>query len=259
MRHMIALADDVRDVLERSAITETALTLPSGQLVRELYERVDKVLKAAGGKWNRSAKAHVFVSDPRAALGLALETGGIVDAKKAMQQFFTPAGLAAQVVAAASLAPGLRVLEPSAGAGALARAARNLGARVDCIELDAALAVALVEEGYVTVQADFLSCVPSAFQSYDRVIMNPPFENGQDIAHVTHAFGFLKPGGVLLAIMPAGVESNQQAKYRMFRQMVAACDGTIMPLPDGSFDESGTGVRTVLVTLYQEPVYLEGG
>ena len=30
---------------------------------------------------------------------------------------------------------------------------------------------------------------------YDRILMNPPFEHGQDVDHVEHAFNLLKPGG----------------------------------------------------------------
>ncbi len=47
---------------------------------------------------------------------------------------------------------------------------------------------------YVTmIGSDFMEAVPEP--RFDRALMNPPFENGQDIAHVRHAFQVLKPGG----------------------------------------------------------------
>ena len=53
------IPDDIRPILARSTIAGNVLTLP-GQLDRETYLRVDKVLKATRGKWDRKAKGHVF-------------------------------------------------------------------------------------------------------------------------------------------------------------------------------------------------------
>lgn len=51
----------------------------------------------AGGRWNRSAQAHVFAGDPRPKLGLMLETGVAVDEQKKFQAFYTPPELAGPV------------------------------------------------------------------------------------------------------------------------------------------------------------------
>ncbi len=50
--------DDVLAVLSRAETNGNALVL-IGQLDRLMYERTNKVLEAAGGKWNRKAKAHM--------------------------------------------------------------------------------------------------------------------------------------------------------------------------------------------------------
>ena len=55
-------------------------------------------------------------------------------------------------------------------------------------------------------------------------------------------------GATLAAVMAAGVTFRSDAKYVAFRALVAAMGGRIAPLPDDSFKESGTGVRTVLLT-----------
>ncbi len=249
------LDPDVRDVLERSIITDTAVILP-GQLTRDLYVRVDKVLKAAGGKWNRSAKSHVFPRDPREVLGLALTNGHIVDERKALQQFFTPADLAIRLVNAISIGPGDTVLEPSAGAGALADAAERAGGIVQCVEIDPHLVKILKEKNYPTIQADFLTLEPNSYLGeftlpiwYDKIVMNPPFAKEQDIKHVAHAFAFLKPGGKLGAIMSAGVVTNGSKLAQAFRKRIADNHGEITHLDVDAFDEAGTKVRTVMVTM----------
>src|SRR5262245_41007256 len=118
----ITLDADVRAVLERSHIARGMVVLPPGQLDRTLYDRVNKVLMAAGGKWDRRAKAHLFTCgrDPREALGLALSSGAIVDQKKALQQFFTPDALANDLCGRIDVTKGDFVLEPSAGGGSIA-------------------------------------------------------------------------------------------------------------------------------------------
>ncbi len=36
---------------------------------------------------------------------------------------------------------------------------------------------------------------------YDRVLMNPPFEHGQDMDHVRHAYELLASGGRIVSIV----------------------------------------------------------
>ena len=33
---------------------------------------------------------------------------------------------------------------------------------------------------------------------YDKIIMNPPYDNGSDILHLLHCYDILKPGGKLV-------------------------------------------------------------
>jgi len=61
--------------------TQFAGKLPD--LPRPLYEKVAKAIAALGGKWNRTAQAHLFLSDPHQELGLIIDTGqGIVRTKE---------------------------------------------------------------------------------------------------------------------------------------------------------------------------------
>jgi hypothetical protein len=47
--------------------------------------------------------------------------------------------------------------------------------------------------------------------------MNPPFEKGQDIEHVRHAYDQLKPGGRVVAIMSEGPFFRSDKKATEFR------------------------------------------
>lgn len=165
--------------------------------------------------------------------------------------------------------PRLRILEPSAGTGNLARRCMT-GAHdwnewtreryasgyrfdnfVDCVEIQPALAAGLEAEGIYNrvICADFLSLRPSAFEPYDLVVMNPPFDRERDIDHVTHALEFLKPGGSLFAIMSAGAEFRETRKAAAFRALVERNGGQFRDLPPGSFKDSGTYINTVVLRM----------
>lgn len=238
---------DVMAVLSIAEVSGSALTLV-GQLDRKLYERTNKVLEAAGGKWNRKAKAHIFDGEAAARVDQMLLTGEVVVPKDEFEFFPTPAVVAEQVLELAAIDVGMRVLEPSAGRGALVDALNGLVA-VDCIEMMPANAEHLRGLGWLNAvnEADFLTVEPNPI--YDRVVMNPPFSRQADIKHVQHALKFLKPDGRLVAIMSAGVEFRQDKLATGFRALVEERGGEIERLPEGSFKDSGTGVNTVLVTI----------
>jgi predicted RNA methylase len=224
----------------------------SGTLDRGVYVQVDKVLKALGGQWDRKAAAHVFPYDAAEVLDPVFLTGNYTDTRVALGQFDTPAELASNLAALAIPVTHGKplVLEPSAGNGALARAARLRGADVRCVEIDARRAFTLREYGFPVREADFLSIDPDTVRNrFDAVLMNPPFAKQADIDHIRHAVHFLKPGGRLVSVAGAGVAFRQDRKAAMFRSFLEANGGTIQPLPDGSFKGSGTNVNTVVVRL----------
>jgi len=155
----------------------------------------------------------------------------------------------------------LRILEPSAGEGAIALGVveamkeSRVSAAITCVELHPDRAAWLQTAGFAppqghrTIQADFLACTPEEIGLFDRILMNPPFDMQRDIDHVFHATRFLAPGGQIVAIMSAGVEFRENRKAVAFRKLVADMKGEIYDLPLGSFEESGTSVSTCLVTL----------
>jgi 16S rRNA G1207 methylase RsmC len=146
----------------------------------------------------------------------------------------------------------MQVLEPSAGRGNIAKAVADLGAIVDCYELLRENYLALCENlNFRHVRPmDFLAQPPEAV--YDRVVMNPPFARQDDIRHVTHALRFLRPDGLLVSVMSAGILFRENRLTTEFRALIDARGGDIEECPDGAFKESGTMVRTVIVTIRGE-------
>src|SRR3546814_1986146 len=71
--------------------------------------------------------------------------------------------------------------------------------------------------------------------------MNPPFDRGRDCDHVRHALAFLKPGGVLVAIMSARAEYGEDQRHKELHRMIAGCEAIYfhgrkwIDLPPGSF------------------------
>jgi predicted RNA methylase len=241
------IGGDVLDIL-RGAVTEGSTLKISARLDRAAYVAVAGVLAAAGGKWNRRAQAFLFEGDAGEVLASLLDDGSVVRPQDE-GWFPTPGAVVADMLALADLTPGMEVLEPSAGEGAIASAAAAAGCAVDCVEVNAKRAGVIYAAGYArsVTMADFLA-VPQR-PAYDRVLMNPPFAGKADVAHVTHALGFLRPGGLLVAVMSAGTGFRQDKATEAFRRLVADRGGVFKELPGDSFKESGTGISTVLAVI----------
>jgi predicted RNA methylase len=237
----------VLDVLGNATITGNALKL-NGQLDRSLYVAVNKVLEAAGGKWNRKAQAHVFEGDAGEIMEQIILTGKVTNKKQELGQFFTPRPIMEQMIEAAQIEFGMSVLEPNSGDGAIVWELVKHTPNVECYEIDPKNAAAMLSRVNVPVTVtDFLTVDPAP--NFDRVVMNPPFAKQSDIRHVNHALKFLKPHGRLVSIMSASVTFRTNALADSFRHRLPSFHGTIEPLPEDSFTGSGTGVNTVMVTL----------
>lgn len=176
-----------------------------------------------------------------------------VQVVSAPQLFPTPRELAGRVAEEANIEAGMRVLEPSAGTGMLlgALGGKMFGHAPECgevvaVEINQKLASRLEQEFPKTKVFcdDFLGLEVDQLGQFDRIVMNPPFTNGQDIAHIKHAYSMLKPKGRLVAICMAGSRQKE-----ILLPMVEQSGGIWEPLPANSFMQSGTGVNTVLLTL----------
>ncbi len=239
------IPNEVLDVLKKSRCEGSQLHLP-GQLPRDLYVKTAKVIELLGGKWNRSLCAHVFEGDCSERVDEAVIAGEVTDFKRLYQFYETPPELARRMVAMADVHEGHRVLEPSAGRGAILKALPQNVGRV-AVELNGAMVdlIALTQRVHY---GDFLQC-NGELGTFDRIIANPPFRDGQDVDHVRHMHHLLKPGGVIITVMSPAWQYRSDRKYAEFRTWLERLDHDVEDLPEGTFKTSGTNVRALLVTI----------
>jgi hypothetical protein len=151
--------------------------------------------------------------------------------------FPTPPDVAARMVALAALAPEHRILEPSGGTARIILAIQKALPHADltAVEIKAHLADVIRSAYRVpTFCKDFLEC-NGEIGTFDRILMNPPFDHGSDIRHIQHARSLLNPGGRVVAICADG--PKQQAQLQPEAE-------TWIELPAGTFE--GTGVRAAI-------------
>ena len=156
------------------------------------------------------------------------------------------------------------ILEPSAGKGDLALAAieeMNIRRRfppervdMDCVEIDEHLRAILKDKGLRVVHDDFLTY--NTMKQYSLILMNPPFEDGDD--HLMKAMSLLKPEGQLVCLLNAETIRNPYSQRR--KELVRALDlagADIEYIPDAfAHAERVAGVDVAMIT-YKAPASKE--
>ena len=238
----------ILDIIASCEIHDNILLLPPVQLNRTDYLAVNKVLEALGGKWNRKAGGHTFDYDPSEKIEDIILTGEYTDAKKDYQFFPTPPKLAEYLCDLTEIDETTTVLEPSCGKGNIADAAwKRNPARLLGIELNDDLKPLLVDKPYeVLIGQDFLSY---SEETWDRIVMNPPFSKCQDRTHILKAYERLTPGGILVSVASSSILWRTDNRSEVFRDFLSGVHATIEELDEGAFKESGTMVRTCIVKI----------
>ena len=190
------------------------------------------------------------------------------------QQFSTPAAYAGLCAWVSGVGEGSRVLEPSAGTGALCAFALASGASVHANELcdrrADLLAVLLREAGQnpetlTRENADHLDAILPPSVRADVVTMNPPFSKtagrlgsrrvptvGTD--HVLQALRRLDAGGRLVAVLSAGVRRGKPT-HRAFFEAVDTHPLRLradVEVGGAVYRPYGTSVRTRLLVVDRE-------
>lgn len=168
---------------------------------KHVRQQAGAALEAIGGV--NQGQYWLFDYDPTEVIGHIVASGCIPD-HRSHQYYPTPEWLAAEAVRLADIAEHHTVLEPSAGQGAMARQVPS--ANLTCVEVSELHCKILQEQGYQVELADFLKWRGGLF---DRVVMNPPFDQGRWLAHVERAAEMLDLGGRLVAILPAGAKKRE--------------------------------------------------
>ena len=157
----------------------------------------------------------------------------LVGQKVGFDFFPTPKALAATMAELAGIKLGMTVLEPSAGNGHLADAARDAGADVEAIEVSDALRNVLTAKKHTIVAHDFET--HASDKQYDAVLMNPPFSDRKDALHIMRAWDMVKPGGKLVAIAGEGVFFGSDKKAVAFREWLDERGAEVEQLPQNTF------------------------
>lgn len=207
---------------------------------KHIAAQVGDVLTAIGGVQEGSHWRFSFRPGPVVAEVLC--TGSVPD-QKTHQFYTTPTELAAQAVALAM--EGAEAtdtwLEPSAGTGGLVdELSRNVPKeQVTLVEVSELHCKVLESKGYPNLtQGDFLEYAVECPETFDRILMNPPFSQGRWQAHVEAAARLLKPNGRIIAILPASAKG---------KTLIESCSHVYSDVLANQF--AGTSVNVVIVTI----------
>lgn len=155
---------------------------------------------------------------------------------KDLAYYPTPQPVIERVMRDVYFRDGDKVLEPSCGCGRFLDALAKKDVKATGVEVDPGRAAIARSKGHAVVTANFLEVPPSP--EFDKVVMNPPFAGRHYLKHVRHALRFLKPGGVLVSILPATAWYDH-----------GELKGRWTDLPVASFAESGTNVPTGYIVM----------
>ncbi|SRR5579885_178618 len=281
------LSPQALDALKRAyyAADVSRLFLTRDNLPAQVYREVKEVCIRLGGRWNTGSQAFLFPYDPTQALELVLASGQLPP-KNPYAFFPSPDSVSEALLRygfqlfGCNLCEGyrhdrplhdcqylpsnLRILEPSAGLGAVARRVRQLYASMGrddyvlhCCELNPVHREILDRQGFQVVAADFLAygLQPGA-PPYDVVLMNPPFQKHTYIDHVMHAWELTNPEeGTLTTVAPIGFTQHEDPRSRALYSLVCQYGvDTPTTYPAGLFKGSGASVKTMLLPLRKRDV-----
>lgn len=195
--------EDVARALRAASFDAGEAIVPSSE--EGTGARVRALLARNGGAFlYPSADGDVFRIE-RATIDRILADG--FDRVLSYDQSDAPEWLARSMVRRLDAHRGMSVLEPSVGRGALLNellvGPRLTGLRVTAVDLDRGMTERVAQwaprEVLRAETQDFLAWDPA--ESFHRVLMFPP-RGKRALAHVMKAFGFLRRGGILCALVP---------------------------------------------------------
>lgn len=173
------------------------------------------------------------------------------DQREGADYYATPEPVGLKMVEWAGIKPGDKVLEPSAGHGAIARFFPD--------QTD----VTMVEPSYDLSQRAALAngtarIVNSNFEDFhvsnkfDAIVMNPPYGNGGKTAieHLDKAARHLREGGRIVALIPRGGMTDRRLTQFMESDGAKGLQTVAdVSMPWSTFERAGTAVATRVLVL----------
>lgn len=194
-------------------------------------EGVHSVLSSIGGVQQTNGD-YVFDYDAIEVLrGLLISR--VMPDTRSHQYYPTPPTIASDIITMANIEEGDKVLEPSAGQGALVEGIP--AEQVTCVEISPLHAKILEAKGYDVYCTDFLKYKQTG---YHKILMNPPFSQGRLRHHIEHAASLLHLKGKVFAVVPASYQN---------KEIVKGMKHTYSDIYEGEF--KGTSIDTVIVCI----------
>lgn len=215
----------------------------------------DRVANAALSEYDR-AKAYYWATQKK---------NSRTKAQEGVDYFATPEPLGQKMVQWTDARGGDKVLEPSAGHGAIARwFGENVERTVvePSTELRSRLSLVIDPANDRIVAADFEDLAIS--NKYDAIAMNPPFGTAGRTAidHLAKAAGHLRDRGRVVAIIPTGPAADKKFDAWLYEQddKGKSVHGNLhlvadIKLPQSAFERAGTNVaaRVVVIDKISDP------
>ena len=174
-----------------------------------------------------------------------------------LQQFSTPLPYAFVAARAAAPRAGDRILEPSAGTGAMLAAPHLRGLNYHLNEIDpfrARILAAIYGHQVTGHDAEFIDDLLPTDLCPSVILMNPPFSSSVDRSqdrqiaakHLISAAKRLAPGGRLVAILPMGFTPARQGAF--WQRLTAIVTPRVaIHMPGAIYRKMGTSVETQLL------------
>lgn len=253
---MKKISNELVNVLERCDIKGNNLFIPE-QLDRTMYAQLKKLCLNMNGVWNRKVGGIVFDRDPNDYIESIILTGSYTDVKKLYQFFPTPEKVVDIMIKFAEFKNTDIIFEPSAGSLNIVNKVKPLVNNIYVSELNPEHYEKYPKD-LVMLSTDFLQVRKSQViaRQINKIIANPPFNKLQDIDHVNHMIDLLEgvKDAKIITIMSPGYQYREVEKAKSFRNRLdnlQASGSKIqeIDLPEKSFSESGTNIKTVLLII----------
>lgn len=158
----------------------------------------------------------------------------------------------------ADIQAGMSILEPSAGKGNILDCIYEQygdSVKLEAVELNNINRNILNLKGYKLVGTDFLTFDKS--NKYDRIIMNPPFDENLDVKHITHATDYLKPNGKIIFICSKRAYTGNAIESVSFKNLVDST-GSILYFDNQVYKtieaERQANVNIIIGEIYEERI-----
>lgn len=247
------IKDDLQYIFNSCSSEGNIIRPPSEQLDRDLYLKFKKFMTQNHGKWKGGKSQYFEFPFSTANLLHKLKNGERPNFKKDFHYFPTPPGVIEQMCNLYIPAHPMKILEPSAGQGAIVEGVNNFiqtskPHEWTVVEPHPLNAVKLSEMGLHPNIMTF-----EEFQTNERFEMiyaNPPFKH--DTEHVKKMIDLLDKNGSMVVVLPSSFENKSKNKMILDRMEREFEYYSFIKVEDKAFKESGTNVSTVILIAYNK-------